>query len=198
MQKPQSWKQALSSICCHSHRIPFPGQCCRLSYHHRFPDLQMPKWESVLVTGFGHPENNSMLSVNSWSSKLPLDSLPQEIYYCIYVYVCVCVYQWWGCTYKLICTCSVTSIVSNSATPWTVACQDSLSMGYSWQEYWSGLPCPPPGDRPKLGIKPASPVFPALQAYLYHGATREAHTHMYMNVYEYFGGILCSLVTSFS
>ena len=51
----------------------------------------MPKWESVLVTGFGHPENNSMLSVNSWSSKLPSDFFPPEICYCIYVYVCVCV-----------------------------------------------------------------------------------------------------------
>ena len=31
-------------------------------------------------------------------------------------------------------------------TLWTVACQAPLSMGFSWQEYWSGLPCPPPGD----------------------------------------------------
>ena len=33
-----------------------------------------------------------------------------------------------------------------------------LSMGFSQQEYWSGLPCPLPGDLPYLGIKPASPV----------------------------------------
>ena len=39
------------------------------------------------------------------------------------------------------------------ATPWTVACQALLSMGFSRQEYWSGLPCPPPGDIPDLGIK---------------------------------------------
>ena len=38
------------------------------------------------------------------------------------------------------------------ATPWTVACQASLSMGFSRQEYWSGFPCPPPGDLPHLGI----------------------------------------------
>ena len=68
----------------------------------------------------------------------------------------------------LMCACSVTSIVSNSATAWTVACQDSLSMGYSQQEYWNGLPCPPPGDLPNPGIKPESPVFPALQVFLYH------------------------------
>ena len=38
-----------------------------------------------------------------------------------------------------------------------------LSMGFSRQEYWSGLPCPPPGDLPHPGIEPASPVSPALQ-----------------------------------
>ena len=43
-------------------------------------------------------------------------------------------------------------------TPWTVACHDPLSMGFSREEYWSGLPCPPPGDLPDLGIKPRSPV----------------------------------------
>jgi len=46
-------------------------------------------------------------------------------------------------------------------TPWTVAHQAPLSMGFSRQEYWSGLPCLLPGDPPNPGIKPASP---ALQA----------------------------------
>ena len=41
-------------------------------------------------------------------------------------------------------------------TPWTVARQCPLSMGFSRQEYWSGLPCPPPGDLPNLGIEPTS------------------------------------------
>ena len=49
--------------------------------------------------------------------------------------------------------------VSDSAIPWTVACQAPLFMGFSKQEYWSGLPFPPPGDLPHPGIKPASPVF---------------------------------------
>ena len=35
------------------------------------------------------------------------------------------------------------------ATPWTIACQAPLSMGLSWQEYWSGLPFPPLGDLPE-------------------------------------------------
>ena len=44
------------------------------------------------------------------------------------------------------------------ATPWTVAYQAPLSMGFSRQEYWSGLPFPSPGDLPDPGIKPGSPA----------------------------------------
>ena len=47
-------------------------------------------------------------------------------------------------------------------TPWTVALQAPLSMSLSRQEYWRGLPCPPPGDLPDPGVKPASLMFPAL------------------------------------
>ena len=43
------------------------------------------------------------------------------------------------------------------ATPWTIACQSPLSMGFSRQEYWSSLPFPSPGDLPDPGIKPGSP-----------------------------------------
>ena len=53
------------------------------------------------------------------------------------------------------------SYVQLFATPWTVVCQAPLSLGFSSQEYWSGLLCPPPGDLPKPGIKP--PESPALQ-----------------------------------
>ena len=44
------------------------------------------------------------------------------------------------------------------ATPWTVACQGPLSMGFSRQEYWSGLPFPPPGDLSDPGIEAESPA----------------------------------------
>ena len=47
-------------------------------------------------------------------------------------------------------------------TPWTVACQVPLSMGFPSQEYWSGLPFPPPRDLPNPGIEPTSPVAPSL------------------------------------
>ena len=52
--------------------------------------------------------------------------------------------------------------MSDCATLWTVAHQASLSMGFSRQEYWSGLPCPPPGDLPDPGIELAFLMFPAL------------------------------------
>ena len=51
------------------------------------------------------------------------------------------------------------------ATPWTVACQAPLCMGFSQQEYWSGLPCPSPGDLPDTEIEPVSPACLALQVY---------------------------------
>ena len=47
------------------------------------------------------------------------------------------------------------------ATPWTVAYQASQSMGFSRQEYWTGLPFPSPGDLPDPGIEPESPALEA-------------------------------------
>ena len=47
------------------------------------------------------------------------------------------------------------------ATPWTVAHQAPLSMGFTRQEYWSGLPCIPPGDLPDSGTESMSPAVQA-------------------------------------
>ena len=47
-------------------------------------------------------------------------------------------------------------------TPWTVAHQAPLSMGFPRQEYWSGLPCPAPGELPDPGIELSSLMSPAL------------------------------------
>ena len=60
--------------------------------------------------------------------------------------------------------CCVVSHVRLFATLWTVAHQAFLSMEFSWQEYWSGLPFPPPGDLLDSGIEPTSPMSPALEA----------------------------------
>ena len=53
------------------------------------------------------------------------------------------------------------SVVSDSATPWTVSYQDPPSMGFSRQECWSGLPFPSPGDLPNPGIEAGSPALRA-------------------------------------
>ena len=57
--------------------------------------------------------------------------------------ICVCIYMYAG--ESVVC-----SVVSDSATPWTIARQAPLSLGFSRQEYWSGLPFPSPRDFPKL------------------------------------------------
>ena len=62
-------------------------------------------------------------------------------------------------------TCLVIQLSSTLCNPWITARQAPLSMGFSRQEYWSGLPCPSPGDLPNQGIKPRSPE---LQRILYH------------------------------
>ena len=72
--------------------------------------------------------------------------------------------DWGDCGSSYAVMCSVASVVSNSANYGTAAHQAPLSMGFSRQEYWSGLPCPPPGDLPDPGIEPISLVSLALQA----------------------------------
>ena len=65
--------------------------------------------------------------------------------------------------------------MSDSATPWTVARQDPVSMGFSRQEYWSGLPFPPPGDLPDPWVQDLSVKSPALAgAFFTTSATWEA------------------------
>ena len=59
---------------------------------------------------------------------------------------------------KSMCSCMLScfSHVQLFVILWTVDCQAPLSMGFSRQEYWSGLPCPPPGNLPHPGTEPAS------------------------------------------
>ena len=67
-----------------------------------------------------------------------------------------------------------------SAALWTVAHQAPLSMGFSRQEHWSGLPRPPPGDLPHPGIEPASPVFQVDSLLLNHqGSPISSANNMY-------------------
>ena len=73
---------------------------------------------------------------------------------CVCVCVCVCV--------RVRARVRTLSPVRLFPTPWTIACQAPLSMGFSRQEYWSGLPFPTSGDLPHPGIEPASLASPPL------------------------------------
>ena len=67
-------------------------------------------------------------------------------------------------------------------TPWTVACQAPLSMGFSRKEYWSGLPFPPSQNLPDLGIELTSLMSPTLAGgFFTTNASWEAH---FMEIYE--------------
>ena len=63
---------------------------------------------------------------------------------------------------RIACVINHFSSVQLFATPWTIVSQAPLSMSFSRQEYWSGLPFPPPRDLPNPGIEPVSLRPPAL------------------------------------
>ena len=71
------------------------------------------------------------------------------------------------------------------ATPWTLARQAPLFMGFSRQEYWGGLPCPPPGDLPDPGIEPASP---ARTGGFF--TTEPPVSRYYQQLVEHYGGVM--------
>ena len=84
----------------------------------------------------------------------------------------MCQFQVHGIVTQLYtCVLSRFSCVQLFATPWTVAHQTSLSMGFPRQEYWSGLPCPPPGDLPDAGICPTQGSNPCLLGLLHWPAS---------------------------
>ena len=68
--------------------------------------------------------------------------------------------KWYSSYYEQV-KMIVAQSLSYSATPWTIACQAPLSMEFSRQEYWSGLPYPSPGDLLDSGIEPGSPALHA-------------------------------------
>ena len=89
-------------------------------------------------------------------AKLLGDRLSQKVVQCPPLFLLPASSPGWGWFGDL-----VAKLCPTLATPWTVAYQAPLSMEFSRQEYWSGLPFPSPGDLPDPGIKPRSP---ALQA----------------------------------
>ena len=91
---------------------------------------------------------------------------------------------WMGGKYGEGCACvlSCFSRVLFCMTLWTVVSQAPLSMGFSRKEYWSGLPCPSPGDLPDPGIEPTSLMSPALAGRFFTSSTTwEEWIHTYMD-----------------
>ena len=72
-------------------------------------------------------------------------------------WVCLCI----RCDRLCVCALSCFSCIWPFVTPWTIAHQAPLSLGFARQEYWSGLSCPPPGALPDPGIEPRFPAFRA-------------------------------------
>ena len=100
---------------------------------------------------------------SKWETSLQIFHLNHINSLCVCVCVCVCV-------------CYSPSPVWLSATLWTIAHQAPLSMGFPRQEYWSGLPFPPPGDLPHPGIESVALTSPALAGEIFTtSATSEAH-----------------------
>ena len=96
------------------------------------------------------------------------------LHVCVWMCVCVCVCV---CVRARACA-KLLYLFRLFATLWSVARQAPLSMGFSRQEYWSGLPCPPPGDLPNPGIEPESLMSPALAGGFFTTSTTwEARGH---------------------
>ena len=104
---------------------------------------------------------------------LPYKIYLVTVYLKIALYLCLCVFV------------LTLSGVQLFATPWTGARQVPLSMGFSRQEYWSGLPFPPPGDLPDPGIGLASPALAG------RFLTIEPPGKPHICIYSYTNGIPC-------
>ena len=116
------------------------------------PGQNIGQVAAAFSRGSSQPRDRTQVSriagrfFTSWATREALYIMPPPIHTTLYLSMC--------CAWLLSC-------VWLFATPYTVACQAPLPMGFSRQEYGGGLPCPPPGDLPNPVIGPRSP---ALQA----------------------------------
>ena len=134
----------ISMLTCIAYLTPghIPGQNCNSKRY------RLPMFIAALFTIAKIWKQSKCLSTDQWRKKM------------WYIHTV----QYYGL--------SCFSCVWRFVTLWTVACQAPLSMGFSRQPCWSGLPCPSPGDLPNAGIKPVSPAVSALQVDSFHWATR--------------------------
>ena len=125
------------------HNIEQSSMCCTVGPWLSILNL----WRQPLVCS---------LSLTKWLLKVKLCSKPSRPCYLTQRKMCK--------SLNSLCMLSCFNWVQPFVALWTVACQASLSIGFSRQENWSAFQCPLPGDLPYPGIKPTSPTAPALQA----------------------------------
>ena len=94
---------------------------------------------------------------------------------------------------SMICSCYLVTKLCPIMTPWTGAQQAPLSIGFSRQEYWNGLPFPTPGDLPKPRIKPISLVSPALAGGFFILLSHQGRTNLTPYLIHFFYLRLCVL-----
>ena len=137
----------------------------------------LPAFCSLHFTPFSY--QNSQMSLNNqyllfWVAfPTPSGTISCFIFCVSSIYISL---RPFGCIVPVSLQLSHFSHIRLFATPWTIARQAPLSMGFSRQEYGSGLPCPSPGNLPNLGIKPKSLMSPALAGRFFTiSTTWEAH-----------------------
>ena len=101
-------------------------------------------------------------------------------------WVCLCI----RCDRLCVCALSCFSCIWPFVTPWTIAHQAPLSLGFTRQEYWSGLSCPPPGDLPDPGMEPTSPALQVDSLSLSHQGipildSRHLSDTLFVNIFSY-------------
>ena len=151
---------------------------CQKSWNQDFRDTCIPIFIAALFTVGSVWKPPKCTSTNEWRKEMWYRNIVE--YYSVFkkkeILPFTATHEWiWRtlCTYML----SYFSCVQLFVTPWTAASQVPLFMGFSRQEYWSGLPYPPPGDLPDPGIETASLMSPALAG----GFFTTSATLCYMN-----------------
>ena len=145
-----NWKESLSEPGCATLNFFYETNCTKCC------EVRLASHSLYLFL-----TNKDSIFVHTWSRKNSQKSY--ALWVCLQVYFEPCVLSHFSHVWLF-------------ATPWTVACQAPLSMGFSRQEYWSGLPFLPPGDLPYPEIEPASLTSICIGRWvLYHWCHLEIH-----------------------
>ena len=138
--------------------------------------LEFYCWGKSVCCMFSLGKERTRGSLHMGSPRSPLSPLPYDPAACLY---CVCMLTCFSCVWLFV-------------TLWTVAHQVPLSMGFSREEYWSGLLCPPLGDLPDPGFEHAALVSPALAGVFFTSST----TIIVINISHEYSYMLCPVTPS--